>query len=172
MCSSLLAMNSVKGKTLLTMQCRFSFTGIRTILWTFLTGNLGFSSEQSTMIFHGFITTAFGFSIVGAWLADNILGKYQTILLACLIYMIGSIIVALSSLPFINGTIGIFIGLFLLAIGTSGVKPNIASFGGDQFKAEQKVFLSSFFAMFYFAINAGSFVSSLITPVIKENVSW
>jgi solute carrier family 15 oligopeptide transporter 1 len=38
-----------------------------------------------------------------------------------------------------------FIGLFLIAIGTGGIKPCVASFGGEQFKLpEQQVQHSPF----------------------------
>ena len=49
------------------------------------------------------------------------------------------------------------IGLFLIAVGTGGIKPCVSAFGGDQFKLpEQERQLQTFFSVFYFAINAGS----------------
>ena len=49
------------------------------------------------------------------------------------------------------------IGLFLIAVGTGGIKPCVSAFGGDQFKLpEQERQLQTFFSVFYFAINAGT----------------
>lgn len=59
----------------------------------------------------------------------------------------------------------------LVAIGTGGIKPCVAAFGGDQFKVpEQEVQLVKFFSIFYFAINAGSLISTILTPILRENV--
>jgi dipeptide/tripeptide permease len=40
---------------------------------------------------------------------------------------------------------------------------------GDQFKLpEQDRQLQTFFSVFYFSINAGSFISTIVTPAIRE----
>ena len=46
-----------------------------------------------------------------------------------------------------------YIGLFLIAFGTGGIKPCVASFGGEQFRLpEQAHLMGSFFSMFYASI--------------------
>lgn len=61
------------------------------------------------------------------------------------------------------------IGLLLIAIGTGGIKPCVSAFGGDQFKLpEQSRFLVTFFSLFYLSINAGSLLSTTITPLLRE----
>ena len=64
-----------------------------------------------------------------------------------------------------------FIGLALIAIGSGGIKPCVAAFGGEQFKMPQQAKqLALFFSMFYFSINLGSFISTLVTPILREDV--
>ena len=64
-----------------------------------------------------------------------------------------------------------FIGLGLIALGTGGIKPCVSAFGGDQFKLpEQERQLQTFFSVFYFSINAGSFLSTIVTPILREDV--
>lgn len=59
----------------------------------------------------------------------------------------------------------------MIAIGTGGIKPCVSAFGGDQFKLpEQMKQLAMFFSLFYFAINAGSLISTSITPILREDV--
>lgn len=61
------------------------------------------------------------------------------------------------------------LGLFLIAVGTGGIKPCVSSFGGDQFVLpQQEQQLRSFFSIFYFSINAGSVISSFLTPMLRE----
>lgn len=62
-----------------------------------------------------------------------------------------------------------FVGLALIALGSGGIKPCVAAFGGEQFKMpEQAKYLALFFSMFYFSINLGSFISTFVTPILRE----
>jgi solute carrier family 15 oligopeptide transporter 1 len=63
------------------------------------------------------------------------------------------------------------LGLGLIALGTGGIKPCVSAFGADQFKLpEQEILVASYFGMFYFAINSGSLVSTILTPILREDV--
>jgi len=63
------------------------------------------------------------------------------------------------------------IGLVIIAFGTGGIKPCVSAFGGQQFVLpEQQNYLEKFFSVFYFSINAGSMISTFLTPVLREDV--
>lgn len=68
-----------------------------------------------------------------------------------------------------------FIALYLIALGTGGIKPCVSSFGADQFdetdenEREKK---SSFFNWFYFSINVGALIASSVLVWIQMNVGW
>ena len=68
-----------------------------------------------------------------------------------------------------------YIALYLIALGTGGIKPCVSSFGADQFdnndETEHKK-MSSFFNWFYFSINIGALISSSVIVYIQENYSW
>ena len=72
-------------------------------------------------------------------------------------------------------TAAFFGGLYLIALGTGGIKPCVSSFGADQFddydEAEKKK-KSSFFNWFYFSINIGALVASSVLVWIQTNVGW
>jgi solute carrier family 15 (oligopeptide transporter), member 1 len=64
------------------------------------------------------------------------------------------------------------IGLLLIALGSGGIKPCVAAFGGEQFKLPQQAAqLAVFFSLFYFSVNAGSLISTSVTPILREDVS-
>jgi solute carrier family 15 oligopeptide transporter 1 len=63
-----------------------------------------------------------------------------------------------------------WIGLAAIALGTGGIKPCVAAFGGDQFGPGQEKQLQKFFSFFYISINAGSLLSTFITPILGEGV--
>ena len=62
-----------------------------------------------------------------------------------------------------------FLGLGLIAFGTGGIKPCVVSFGAEQFKLpEQADRMTSYFSLFYAAINAGSLLSTFLTPLLRD----
>lgn len=60
-----------------------------------------------------------------------------------------------------------FAGLFIIAMGTGGIKPCVSAFGADQFKSHYLIMISYFFSVFYFMINAGSTISTFLTPEFR-----
>ncbi|KAJ3662813.1 hypothetical protein Zmor_007139 [Zophobas morio] len=152
---------------------RFSFYGMRTILSLYLKDILLYSESDSTIIYHVFTTMAYFFPLLGAIVSDSWLGKFRTILYVSMIYACGNILLALSSAKPIGIPQAPFslVALLLIAIGTGGIKPCVSSFGGDQFVIpQQEQQLVAFFSVFYFAINAGSLISTFLTPVLREDV--
>lgn len=68
-----------------------------------------------------------------------------------------------------------FLGLYLIALGTGGIKPCVSSFGADQFDdsdEKEKKKKSSFFNWFYFSINIGALVAASVLVWIQTNVGW
>lgn len=68
-----------------------------------------------------------------------------------------------------------FVGLYMIALGTGGIKPCVSSFGADQFDDSdetEKKSKSSFFNWFYFSINIGALVAASVLVWIQTNVGW
>ncbi|XP_078620512.1 solute carrier family 15 member 2-like isoform X1 [Branchiostoma floridae x Branchiostoma japonicum] len=160
---------------------RFSFYGMKAILTIYLLEALLFDDSTSTAIYHAFTFGCYFTPILGAIMADSWLGKYWTIVSVSMVYCLGHLIMSLSDLvgphpyPFLgpspSGKIpGAMIGLVLIALGTGGIKPCVSAFGGDQFKDGQTKQVQMFFSIFYFAINAGSLISTLVTPLLRDDV--
>jgi len=152
---------------------RFSYYGMKAILSIYLSKKLHFTEDKATVIYHTFSMFCYFTPIFGAMIADQLLGKFKTIVYISIIYVLGHLLKTLAAVP----TLGIppvefsLIGLALIAIGTGGIKPCVAAFGGDQFKLpEQERQLQTFFSVFYFSINAGSLISTVLTPAIREDV--
>jgi len=63
------------------------------------------------------------------------------------------------------------LGLFLISVGTGGIKPCVFAFGGDQFRLpEQEKQLLHFTTKFTFAINVGALLSTFLTPELRQSV--
>lgn len=65
--------------------------------------------------------------------------------------------------------------LILVAVGTGGIKPNVSTFGADQFDdkdprdAKGK---ESFFNWFYLSINIGALIASTVIVQVQHSIGW
>ena len=149
---------------------RFSFYGMRNILTTFLAvaffSNLPkeMAESEAKDIFHIFVAGVYFFPLLGGWISDRFFGKYRTIFWVSIIYCIGHACLAF----FEDQPTGFYFGLFLIALGSGGIKPLVASFMGDQFNQQNKHLARLAFDAFYWIINFGSFFASLLMPKLLE----
>ena len=76
------------------------------------------------------------------------------------------------SKPGVTNDVLTYIALLVIAIGTGGIKPCVSSLGGDQFADNEvgREQVAGFFSLFYASINAGSLLSTFISPILREEV--
>ncbi|MFM8497629.1 MAG: POT family MFS transporter [Planctomycetia bacterium] len=150
---------------------RFSYYGMKAILVVFMTTLLAgrdgspapMGEGEAKFWYHAFSSAVYFFPIVGAIVADFLLGKYPTIMLLSLVYCAGHAALALD-----ETRAGLAVGLALIAVGSGGIKPCVSAHVGDQFGPSNEALLPRVFSWFYFAINLGAFVSSLLTPWLLD----
>lgn len=149
---------------------RFSFYGMRNILTVFLAaaffGHLpkAASETEAKEIFHTFVIGVYFFPLLGGWISDRYFGKYNTVFWLSLVYCAGHACLAL----FEGDPNGFYFGLFLIALGSGGIKPLVSSFVGDQFDQSNKHLSKKVYDAFYWIINFGSFFASLIMPTLLK----
>jgi proton-dependent oligopeptide transporter, POT family len=147
---------------------RFSFYGMRNILTVFLVSTLLLAEPEAERagiakeVFHTFVIGVYFFPLLGGWLADRFFGKYNTVLWLSIVYCLGHACLA----AFERNRTGFYTGLFLIALGSGGIKPLVVSFVGDQFTQSNKHLAKVVFDAFYWTINFGSFFASLLMPVL------
>ncbi|CAN6305659.1 unnamed protein product [Urochloa humidicola] len=141
--------------------------------------NVDAAKNVSTWVGSCFITP-----VIGAFLADTYWGRYKTIVVFLLVYTIGMLILTVSaSLPLImvvpsNSGIrhaAAYLGLYLVALGTGGVKPCALALGADQFDVTdpvERVTKGSFFNWYYFSANIGSLLSGTVLVWVQDDISW
>nr|KAF6461008.1 solute carrier family 15 member 1 [Molossus molossus] len=159
---------------------RFSYYGMRALLILYFTQFIGWDGNLATAIYHTFVALCYLTPILGALIADSWLGKFRTIVSLSIVYTIGQAVTAISSINDLSdfNHDGVpdnlplhvalsMIGLALIALGTGGIKPCVSAFGGDQFAEGQEKQRNRFFSIFYLAINAGSLLSTIVTPILR-----
>lgn len=150
---------------------RFSFYGMRTILVVFMTqylashhGGLDLMSEnEANTWYHLFVAAVYATPLAGSILSDVFWGKYPTIMALSVVYCLGHLTLALD-----ETRTGLLIGLTLISLGAGGIKPCVSAHVGDQFGPANARFMGPVYAWFYMAINVGSFISTLLTPVLLQ----
>lgn len=142
---------------------RFSYYGMKAILIVFMTQYLNMSENESTIWLHSFGIAVYWFPIIGAFLAEVLLGKYKTIMSLSIVYVLGHLALAL-----FETKTGLAVGLTLIAIGSGGIKPCVSAHVGDQFTNDNKHLIERMFSYFYIAINMGAFISTLATPILLQ----
>ncbi|MFV2067510.1 MAG: POT family MFS transporter [Pirellulales bacterium] len=152
---------------------RFSFYGMKAVLFIFMTeylmaaGGVGhdvMTADQAKESVHWFVASAYLFPIVGAIVADALLGKYATILYLSAVYCLGHLALAMDHSRFY-----LFVGLTLIAIGTGAIKPCVSAHVGDQFGSKNQHLVTKVFHWFYFAINLGAAASTWLTPFLMHD---
>lgn len=154
---------------------RFSYYGMRAILYTFMTTHLvdaagnaaPFDATTATVWQHRFGFGVYFLPIVGALLSDWLLGKYRTILWLSLAYCVGHGILALVDFPSVTGVEPkwlLLTALVFLSIGAGGIKPCVSAHVGDQFGVRNQHLLPRVYQWFYFSINVGAAASMILTP--------
>ena len=152
---------------------RFSFYGMRTILVIFMTQylqNAGGALEVMTESearswYHLFTSAIYFFPVIGALIADIWWGKFRTIMTLSLVYCLGHAALAMD-----QTRVGLTVGLTLIAVGAGGIKPCVSANLGDQFSAANSHLLGKAFYWFYFAINLGAGISTLLTPWLLYHI--
>jgi POT family proton-dependent oligopeptide transporter len=155
---------------------RFSFYGMRTILVVFMAkylflldgrGGIPMSEAAAVEHYHTFVGWVYFTPLLGALLSDIFLGKYRTIILLSVVYCLGHAALACMG-NWGNSPGWLLAGLLLICLGSGGIKPCVSAHVGDQFGSSNRHLLSRIYNWFYFSINLGSFVSTLLTPWLLE----
>ncbi|KAJ2626494.1 peptide transporter ptr2, partial [Coemansia sp. RSA 1694] len=129
--------------------------------------------------------------IFGAIVADQWLGKYKTILIFACVYMVGNLVLTLTSIPasiHAGGALpGLIIAMIIIGLGTGGIKPNVSPMVAEQYTrtrpfvrrlkngkevlVDRDTTIQSMFNWFYWSINLGS-LSAIATSELEHNVDF
>ncbi|GER28116.1 major facilitator superfamily protein, partial [Striga asiatica] len=169
---------------------RLAYYGMSSNLIVYFTKQLNQHKTTASKNLSNWSGTCYVMPLLGAFLADAYLGRYWTIATFSIIYVFGMTLLTLSaSVPGLRPVCrtkdkcratstqtGIcYLALYLVALGTGGIKPCVSSYGADQFddtdEAEKKR-KASFFNWFYFSINVGALIASSVLVYVQENVGW
>ncbi|KAL3645093.1 hypothetical protein CASFOL_010273 [Castilleja foliolosa] len=170
-----------------------AFFGVGVNLVLFLTRVLGQSNAEAANNVSIWTGTVYLCSLIGAFLSDSYWGRYLTCALFQVIFVVGLVLVSISSWLFLlkpegcgdgeklctpTSSVGktlFYLAIYLVAFGYGGHQPTIATFGADQFdesNPKQRDAKAAFFCYFYFALNTGSLFSNTILVYYEDTGKW
>ncbi|KAJ0254544.1 Protein NRT1/ PTR FAMILY 4.3 [Hirschfeldia incana] len=163
----------------------FEIMGIAAVgnnLITYVINEMHFPLSKAANIVTNFVGTIFIFALFGGYLSDAFLGSFWTILIFGFVELSGFILLSVQAHlpqlkppkcnPLINQSscdeakgfkaIIFFTALYLVALGSGCVKPNMIAHGANQFSQshpKQSKRLSSYFNAAYFAFSIGELIA-------------
>lgn len=169
---------------------RMAFYGIASNLVVYLTTQLHEDTVSSVTNVNNWSGAVWMTPIIGAYIADSYLGRFWTFTLSSLIYVMGMVLLTMAvSIKFLKPTCSngicnkatasqtsfFYAALYIIAVGAGGTKPNISTFGADQFddfNPHEKKLKVSFFNWWMFSAFIGGLLATLGLVYIQENLGW
>ncbi|OIH98561.1 MFS transporter [Curtobacterium sp. MCBA15_003] len=150
---------------------RFSFYGMQGIVllymyYTVTEGGLGISEGVATGIMGAYGGAVYLFTIIGAWIADRLLGADRTLFGSAVVVMLGHIALAL-----IPGVAGVGVGLVLIALGSGGLKATATTIVGGLYRRDD-VRRDAGFSLYYLGVNLGAFAGPLLTGLLQNTLGF
>ncbi|KAL4961876.1 putative MFS peptide transporter [Aspergillus stella-maris] len=156
-------------------------------------GALGMGQQASTglTLFNSF--WSYVMPLLGAFIADQYLGRFRTIMISIGFALVGHVILIVSAIPQVisnpNGAIGCFaVGLIIMGMGTGGFKSNISALIAEQYPDERPVIktlpsgerviidpaatVARVYLYFYLCINVGSLTGQISMVYAERGVGF
>ncbi|XP_077225840.1 protein NRT1/ PTR FAMILY 4.5-like [Tasmannia lanceolata] len=172
-----------------------AFVGNAVNFITYIYIHMHYSIAESANILTNYLGTTFLLSLVGGFISDAYLTRSVTLLLFGSMEVLGFLLLALQAYfkslqpPFcdiVNPTVNcqhvrgrneavLYIGLYLAALGSGGLKASLPTLGADQFDEndpKERKLISSFFNFLLFSINLGSSIGVTLLVWLQNNKGW
>ena len=151
---------------------RFSFYGMRVLLFNFLTmAAIGYNPgwewtvENAGALFGTYAMLLYITPILGGWIADKYTGYRWAVIIGAFIMTLGHVSMAFET------EMSLYLGLVLLVVGTGFFKPTMTSIISEMYKdnPEKK---DGAYTIYYMGVNAGAFFGMMLCGYLAEKVGW
>ncbi|CAN6288547.1 unnamed protein product [Urochloa humidicola] len=174
---------------------RLTTLGVAVNLVPYLTGTMHLGSAASANAVTNFLGASFMLCLLGGFVADTYLGRYLTIAISTAVQAAGMAVLTVSTAApdlrpppchqnnpqddvstcvAASGTqVGVlYLGLYLTALGTGGLKSSVSGFGSDQFDESdpgERRRMARFFSWFFFFISIGSLLAVTVLVYVQDS---
>ncbi|KAG2204743.1 hypothetical protein INT46_008326 [Mucor plumbeus] len=155
-------------------------------------GQLDRGQSTATALQNFFTFFCYFTPMLGAIIADGYIGRYWTIIIFSIVYMVGWLILTTTSIPSAlengAGFPGYVVALVVIGFGTGGIKGIVSPLCADQYRKTENyvkelksgelvvvdydLSIQHLYNWFYWAINVGSLLGGVICPLLELNVGF
>ena len=150
---------------LIEMWERFGYYGMTAVVVLFMVQKLGYADARANLTFGAFAAMAYAVPAAGGWIGDRVLGSRRTALLGAVMLAVGY---AMLAIPY-SGIL--FPALGVVAVGGGIFKATPANLISKLYEGDTAR-IDSAFTMYYMAVNVGSTLSQIATPLIAIWLGW
>ncbi|CAK9237718.1 unnamed protein product [Sphagnum troendelagicum] len=173
-------------------------TGVFTSMVFYLYYEMHISLPKANVIVNDWMGATGLLALFSGFIADAYLGRFYNICVSSVIYVLGvllltitSIVVGLKPSSSGCGVVALYLGtctqasttqmsvlylsLYTIALGVGGIRPCLSTFGADQFDMEnpkEKLQLARFYNWYYLAYTLGAVFSGTLVVFLYTSVSW
>ncbi len=151
---------------LIEMWERFGFYGMQVLIVLYMVQRLNFPDQRATLTWGAAAALIYVSPAFGGWVGDKILGTRRTMLTGAIVLALGY---ALMAVPGQN-TWFLFCSLGVVVVGNGLFKANAGNLVRKIYEGDDSK-IDSAFTIYYMAVNVGSVLSQIATPLIKEYVN-
>jgi proton-dependent oligopeptide transporter, POT family len=146
---------------------RYGWYGMQTLLVFFMIKSFNFNDALADNTYSAFAALAYAFLSFGGYVGDKILGYKRTIFLGAFVLAIGYLILGLGC----RNRDMFFVGLGVIIAGNALFKSNPSSLISRLYASDDPR-MDGAFTMYYMAINIGSFIANMISPIVATRYGW
>lgn len=151
---------------LIEMWERFGFYGMQVLIVLYMVQRLGFPDERATLTWGAAAALIYVSPAFGGWIGDKILGTRRTMLTGAIVLAVGYALMAVPG----QSTWFLFCALGVVVVGNGLFKANAGNLVRKIYEGDDSK-IDSAFTIYYMAVNVGSVISQISTPLIKEYVN-
>jgi POT family proton-dependent oligopeptide transporter len=144
---------------------RFGYYGMTAVVVLFMVQKLGYTDDRANLTFGAFAAMAYAVPALGGWIGDRVLGSRRTALLGAIMLAAGYGMLALPDASILFPALGV------IAVGGGIFKANPANLISKLYEGDTAR-IDSAFTMYYMAVNLGSTLAQIATPLIALWVGW
>ena len=142
---------------------QFSYYGMRALLVYYMTRELLFSQEKSSLVYGAYTATAYFTPILGGIVADRWLGKMRAVMVGGAIMAAGHFMMSFATL--------FYPALVTIALGNGLFLPSLPSQINDLYRSDDPRRHWAY-NVYYVGINLGGFLAPLVCGTLGELYGW
>ncbi|MGX5173143.1 peptide MFS transporter [Aliikangiella sp. IMCC44653] len=160
---------------------RFSFYGMKALLFLYLIKYHLFTDENGYSLLGAYGALVYALPVIGGLLADRYLGMRKAVIFGASLLVLGHLGMAFEGhkAALIDGEVVrdesalqvFYFSLALICMGVGFLKPNISTIVGNLY-AQEDPRRDSAFTIFYAGINVGAWLAPLICGFLGETYGW